>query len=410
LTPPTLHLFEGYGIELEYMIVDRQSLAVLPVADEVIHAASDSYESEIERGPLNWSNELVLHVIELKTNGPAPALEDLPAKFQRDVAVINGILAPMGGILLPTAMHPWMDPHRETRLWPHEYNAIYEAYDRIFGCQGHGWSNLQSLHINLPFAGDEEFGRLHAAIRVVLPLMPALAASSPIMEGQVTGLMDNRLEAYRQNQRKIPILTNRVIPEPVYTRRDYAEGILGKIYRAIAPYDTGNILKHEWLNSRGAIARFERNTIEIRVLDIQETPWADLAVAMTITRLIRDLIAERWVALERVRAFPVDPLADLFVGAIRDAEETPIADRAYLGLFGYGGPVPCRMQDLWAHVAGQGCNLPADLAAPLKVILEQGPLARRIVAATGREPSRERLQAVYRDLADCLAEGRVFGA
>ena len=35
---PRLRLFEGYGIELEYMIVDRASLAVAPLADRVLEA------------------------------------------------------------------------------------------------------------------------------------------------------------------------------------------------------------------------------------------------------------------------------------------------------------------------------------------------------------------------------------
>ena len=43
------------------------------------------------------------------------------------------------------------------------------------------------MHVNLPFADDAQFARLHAAIRLVLPLLPALAASSPIAEGSVIG-------------------------------------------------------------------------------------------------------------------------------------------------------------------------------------------------------------------------------
>ena len=36
--PRPLGLFEAYGIELEYMIVDRASLAVAPLADRVLEA------------------------------------------------------------------------------------------------------------------------------------------------------------------------------------------------------------------------------------------------------------------------------------------------------------------------------------------------------------------------------------
>ena len=89
---------------------------------------------------------------------------------------------------MPTGMHPWMDPAREFELWPHGDREIYAAFDRIFDCRGHGWANLQSMHLNLPFADDDEFGRLHAAIRALLPLLPALAASSPFADGHARGL------------------------------------------------------------------------------------------------------------------------------------------------------------------------------------------------------------------------------
>ena len=199
-----LHLFEGFGVELEYMIVHADSLDVFPATDQVLLAVAGEYVSEIEQGDLAWSNELVNHVIELKTNGPSPLLRGLDAAFARDVGSIQDILLPVGGRLMPSAAHPWMDPLTETQLWPHEYNAVYEAFDRIFGCKGHGWANLQCVHLNLPFAGDDEFGRLHAAIRLVLPLIPALAASSPILDGRLTGLMDSRMHYYRENQKRIP--------------------------------------------------------------------------------------------------------------------------------------------------------------------------------------------------------------
>ena len=158
-----LHLFEGYGVELEFMLVERDSLNVAPLADKVLEVQAGTLQNEVEVGPLCWSNELVLHVIELKTNGPAPQLTGLAEDFQRGIAQIGAHLEPLGARLLPGGMHPWMNPLTETRLWPHGDSSIYAAYNRIFGCQGHGWSNLQSTHLNLPFCGDDEFARLHAA-------------------------------------------------------------------------------------------------------------------------------------------------------------------------------------------------------------------------------------------------------
>ncbi len=221
-----LGLFQGFGVELEYMIVARDTLAVLPVTDLILQEAAGELADEVERGMLAWSNELVLHVIELKTNGPVTTLPGLAREFTRQSREINRLLEPYNGMLMPGAMHPWMNPDLETRLWPHGNRSIYAAYDRIFSCRGHGWSNLQSAHLNLPFSGDEEFGRLHAAIRLVLPLLPALAAASPVVNGRLTGLLDNRIEMYRVNQARIPSITGQVIPEAVFTPDAYRKTVL----------------------------------------------------------------------------------------------------------------------------------------------------------------------------------------
>src|SRR2546421_126116 len=120
-----------------------------------------------------------------------------------------------------SGLHPWMDPARDMRLGPHEGSEIYETFNRIFGCRGHGWANLQSVHVNLPFADDEEFGRLHAAIRLILPIVPALAASSPFVEGRATGMLDNRLAVHGSNSSRVPSIAGRVVPEPVFSIQRY---------------------------------------------------------------------------------------------------------------------------------------------------------------------------------------------
>ncbi len=402
-----LHLFEGFGIELEYMIVDQRSLSVLPVADRVLEAQAGEIVNEVEVGPLCWSNELVLHVIELKTNGPAATLAELDALFQRGIREVNAHLGRHGARLMPGAMHPWMDPHRDTRLWPYDNSPIYDGYNRIFGCQGHGWANLQSAHINLPFCGDEEFGRLHAAIRLVLPLLPALAASSPALDGRLSGLMDTRLEVYRHNQKRIPEIAGRIIPEAVFTRSDYQQQILEPMYRAIAPLDPEGTLQEEWLNSRGAIARFDRDAIEIRLLDVQECPAADLAIAALIVAALKALVEERWQPLAAQKAMQVAPLAEILDQTIHHGDQALVTDAAYLAAFGFAG-AQATAGELWRHVAEKLHGGNPGLPQPLRVIFDQGPLSRRLAKALGPEPSREQLSAVYRQLCACLAEGKMF--
>lgn len=404
LTP---HIFEGFGVELEYMIVSRNNLDIMPAADHLLQAAAGDLQSEIEMGDIAWSNELALHVVELKTNGFVSAIAGVADRFQENIGTANRLLAGFGAHLMPTGMHPWMDPHRETKLWPHGSNVIYEAYNRIFGCQGHGWSNVQSAHLNLAFNGDDEFGRLHAAVRLLLPVLPALAASSPLVEGRSTGLLDTRLEYYRFNQKRIPSITGAVIPEPVYTRAAYEKTILGRNYKDVAPHDPQGILQFEWLNSRGAIARFERSTIEIRLLDVQECPRADLAVVAAIVATLRALVTERWQPFAQQAAFETSLLAELLTTAIREADRTVIADRNYLRLFGIK-EAKISAGEFWQALVEKTLAPDDGYRAALDVILQHGPLARRIMQSLDSGFARADLQAVYGKLCACLASGEMF--
>jgi glutamate---cysteine ligase / carboxylate-amine ligase len=410
--PESLHLFQAFGVELEYMIVDARSLDVRPITDRVLQAVAGEITSDFDAGTITWSNELTAHVIELKTSEPATAFGPLPQAFQENVARINAVLEPMGGRLMPSAMHPWMDPHRELVLWPHDNSAIYQAFNRLFDCRGHGWANLQAVHLNLPFTGDAEFARLHAAIRVLLPILPALAASSPLMDGRPAGLMDARLSVYEQNCRRIPAATGRVVPEPVFSSAEYHRLILEPLYAEVAPFDVEGVLQEEWLNSRGAIARFERNAIEIRVLDVQECPQADVAICALIADVLESLAAGRWGDPARLESWETETLYQLLHTTIRDADQALISDVEYRRLFGLGGREPVRAADVWNHLAqavGPHARSQHPSVRPaVHALLEGGPLARRILSAVGSDPSRDQIAAVYRQLCDCLAAGRMF--
>ncbi len=401
-------LFERFGVELEYMIVDAATLDVRPVADRIIQSVGAARKNEIRHGRTRWSNELVLHVIELKTDGPAPALEGLAADFQSEVRFLNSRLGESGCRLLPSAMHPWMDPARETRLWPHGDRAIYEAFDRIFGCAGHGWSNVQSTHINLPFSGDDEFHRLHTAIRLVLPLLPALAASSPFQEGARAPKLDMRLEHYRGNCARIPFITGHIIPERVRSRAEYETEILARIRRNLAPHDPAGILEAEWVNARGAIARFERGTIEIRLLDIQEHPGADLAVVQFIVAVLRALVAEKLSPLADQRAPVVSDLADILSGTVAKAEDALLHSPLYLDALGLTAERPATAGDALRALLRKTAGPGTPWRSTVEFILRRGCLARRLRRAAGPVPDKNRLHAVYTELAECLQSGVFF--
>lgn len=406
-----LGLFGGFGLELEYMIVDETTLDIRPVADQLFRAASGQEVSchlpEGEDGLMGWSNELALHVLEFKTIRPTPRLDGMEQRFQQQVAAAESLLKPLGCRLLPTGMHPWMNPDLETRLWPHENNEIYATYDRIFGCRGHGWSNLQSSHINLPFADDEQFGRLHAAVRLVLPLLPAIAASSPVVDGKWSPTADFRLEAYRTNSKRVPMMAGSVVPEAVFTRADYEREILGRLYTAMEGLDPEGVLRHEWANARGCIARFDRGSIEIRLLDTQECPVADLSIVALVSELVRALVEERWVSYEHQKAVPTEPLASVLMDTTRYAERTRVSERRVLEAMGIKRTMTWA-SDIWNILLEELMPAHPVWTPVLQQMLAAGTLSTRISKLIRRYPTRGELHGVYAELADCLRTGSLF--
>jgi len=407
-----LGLLEGIGLELELMIVDRESLDVRPYSDRALFEAAGSESGDHENGRISWSNELVRHVLELKTTGPERSLTGVAEAFQDNVRQLGALLAPHGARLMPTGMHPWMDPRAETELWPFEYAEVYQAYDRVFDCRRHGWANLQSVHLNLSFGSDEEFARLHAAVRLVLPLVPALAASSPLQEGRLTGFLDQRLEVYRTNSARVPSMTGLVIPEPVFDRAGYRRVILEPLVAAVAELDPSGVLDGEWLNARGAIARFDRDAIEIRLTDTQECPAADVAVAWALTCVVRALCEERWCGLAAQQAFASEPLARILGEAMRLGPRASAGDAAWAAALGWNGPGLPDLGRLWEHLLETAVAPHPESGAarmsPLQTIQSRGTLSQRIVNALGPTPTPARLREVYRELCACLEEGRSF--
>lgn len=402
-------LFERFGVELEYMIVDERTLAIRPAADQLFRRPSGRIDGDVVRGRFAWSNELALHVIELKTEKPAVRLAGLAEGFQREVRHVNALLAGSGARLLPTAMHPWMNPARESRLWPHSNGPIYAAFDRIFNCSGHGWTNLQSAHLNLSFRTGAEFRRLHAAIRVLLPLLPALAASSPFVEGRRASWLDTRLAAYRQNCRRLASITGRVVPERVRSPTEYRTKILHRIYRDLAPHDPEGILRHEWANARGAIARFDRNTIEIRVVDLQECPAADLALAQFAVAILRGLISGELSDEETQGRPSTAALERVLVRCAEAGRGASVEEPAVVRAFGIRSRHAMSAGELLRDVLDAVAPRRASWRANIEYILEAGTLAERILkAVSAARPSRAVLRRAYARLADCLQQGKLF--
>lgn len=408
--PPRIHLFQGYGIELEYMIVDKETLMVKPIADELIRSEAGNYDDDVVNGVVTWSNELVLHVLELKSTKPEHDLEMIEAAFVENVTRVNSILAQWNAMLMPTGAHPFMNPSEETRLWTHGNGQIYETYNRIFDCRGHGWANVQSTHLNLPFYDDQEFARLHAAVRLILPILPALCASTPMLNGKFTGSFDTRLKYYKSNQNRIPSIAGRIIPEAVYSKRNYLQVIYEKIKADLEPFDTEHVLNPIWVNSRGAIARFDRGSLEIRLMDCQECTRADTAIIALITETLQAFVNGKFIDHESQMKWKTETLANLLDVCIEAGSTATIDHEEYLKVFGVTEAKVTAGQ-LWSIIADKVMTARLQHWRPtLDLILTEGSLAERIIRDLDRNYHHDNVMRVYRRLAECLAKNEQFYA
>lgn len=229
----------------------------------------------------------------------------------------------------------------------------------------------------------------------------------PISTGRWTGLLDARMQHYRYNSMAIPAMTGDLVPEAVFTPDAYRTHILEPIYAQSAPLDPMGILRDEWANARGAIARFDRSAIEIRVTDSQECPSADLAVCFAVAGAVRLLTGETLASWEEQKRWSVARLYRLFFDAVRGAEHAPVLDPEYAALFGLPRK-EISFGEIWAALLDRP-ELQSPLFKPwFDLYRERGPLARRLVERAGLTPSRPALRGICDDLCACLAEKTFF--
>jgi gamma-glutamyl:cysteine ligase YbdK (ATP-grasp superfamily) len=282
-------LFEVVGIELEYVIVDRE-LRPLCLLDEAFRYVHGRPTSELQYKRVGFSNELAAHVFEIKTLEPRRSLVQIEADLLEGLRFFASVLRErFDARLLPTGMHPFMRPS-ETELWKRANRAIYATYASIFPIRDHGWLNLQANHINLPFGSEADTVVMHNALACLLPYLPALAASSPVYEGAIGPAVDNRMEFYKVNQRRFPSITGLVVPEYIDSFPDYRRKVFKPIRDSLAGIPGAERLHAEWVNSRGAIMRFSRRALEIKALDVQECVRSDIAITAFTRGALRALV------------------------------------------------------------------------------------------------------------------------
>ncbi len=262
--------------------------------DKVIKDFCGKVVNFVELPQFTFGKELQLHVMEIKANAPFKSPEIFEETMQNAViTLLDFIGKKYHAHLLGTGMHPLLKLE-ETSIWSHRHRKIYHELSKVFNLKQHGWLNIQSFHLNLPYAREETAITLHNLLAGLSAYLPALSASSPIFEGAIGANVDNRLYFYKINQQEIPSVTGDVVPEPVSSFNQYRREIIGHYSQDLAKLGAGKtILFKEWINSRGVIFRFDRSALEVRVMDEQECVKSDVALSCFIRAALRGLIAEK---------------------------------------------------------------------------------------------------------------------
>jgi carboxylate-amine ligase len=174
------------GVEEELMVLDGESLLLVPRADELIAA------SEGSGLPGTLKSELFASALELTTDvcESAEAAAEALAELRRGAAELA---AEKGLRVAAAGTHPISRPEDQEIADEERYTEFVD-YAGI-SARRQGVSGLH-VHVGMPSA-DACFHALEGVLPW-LPVVLALSANSPYLSGEETGMLSNRAEVLAQ--------------------------------------------------------------------------------------------------------------------------------------------------------------------------------------------------------------------
>lgn len=387
------------GPEHEFSIVNDE-LRILPIVDRVIRDFRGRAVNLVEFPKFTFGKELQAHVIEIKANNPFRSPEVFEETMQEAVLTMLDFLeSKYNARLLGLGMHPLLKLD-ETMVWQHRHRQIYKAYEAIFSLKQHGWLNIQSFQLNIPYEGEEKAVILHDLLANIVPYLPAISASSPVYEGKIGEYVDNRLFFYMTNQKEIPSVTGDVVPEYITSLKQYRKEVIERYSLDLAGAKADKCLLHkEWVNSRGVIFRFDRKALEVRVFDEQECIKSDVALSCFVRALLRGLIRSK------TQLLPHSLLVEDFKSVIRDGLDAKVLHP--------GGPTARAVCKQFYGIAYE--NASEEERKYLPVIaerIERGSLSEivreRILVRAQKTDFHEAVSDVYSQLVKNLSENKPY--
>ncbi|MEO1131926.1 MAG: glutamate--cysteine ligase, partial [Cyanobacteria bacterium J06639_1] len=231
------------------------------------------------------------------TTAPIAAYDRLPCALLQPRVQLRQFLAAQGDYtLLPGSTLAAGGSDRFQRSDP---DNPYHAYiERTYGTT----VVTASIHINIGIEDPELLLQACRLMRMEAPLYLALSASSPFLDGEITGSHSRRWQVFPKTPVRVPLFEN---PEH-YIRWTHEQLELGTMQN----------VRHLWsaVRPNGPNRPYCLNRVEIRICDLVSNPFDLLA----ITALIE---ARIWQMLQHPEQF--EPLR----GAFTPEELIEVSDR-----------------------------------------------------------------------------------
>ena len=240
------------AVEEEYAILDPETLELTNRFEE-LKAAAEGTELEP-----HLVGELIASEVEVRT-GRCETFSEVVALIPERRAQVRALADKLGMSLGATGTHPW-SPWQEQRIIDTPHYRIRDELLRYVVWR----NNTFGLHVHVAIRGLDRAIQVCDGLRVYLPELLALSASSPFLENVNTGLHSARTQIFTR------FFPRCGVPD-VYgdwrTFEDYVRML----------YDTGSIREHTemWWCVRPHLAF---PTAEIRICDAQ--PLQEEAISL----------------------------------------------------------------------------------------------------------------------------------
>jgi glutamate---cysteine ligase / carboxylate-amine ligase len=255
------------GVEEEFSILDPQTLELLPRYEQLREAAqNDPILHEHITGELISSE---IEIISGAGNDLHEALERQRERRRRLFAFAESHGVALGA----TGTHPWADYREQPIIDTEHYRRVEEGLKYV------AWrNNTFSLHVHLGVRDIDRAVRACDRLRGVLPLLLAISANSPYLDGRDTGLHSARTQSFTKSFPRCGV------PDAFGGWRAYREYI-ELLTRTSSIVEFTQV----WWSVR---PHFSFGTVEVRICDAQATAQESDALAALMVACIAQAVRD----------------------------------------------------------------------------------------------------------------------